>query len=94
MKSRTRERTLTKLFVQIKKMEPGRTIILKLEMQQEKPFMRVPTTYVFIKKEEQNSGPEVIKLFSYSTELSMQFIMLIHVKMPIIGNVINIIINH
>ena len=27
-------------------------------------------------------GPEVIKLFSYSTQLSMKFIMLINVKMP------------
>ena len=28
------------------------------------------------------SGPEVIKLFSCSTQLSMKFIMLINVKMP------------
>ena len=29
------------------------------------------------------SGPEVIKLFSSSTQLSIKFIMLINVKMPI-----------
>ena len=28
------------------------------------------------------SGPEVIKLFSYSTQLSTKFILLINVKMP------------
>ena len=30
------------------------------------------------------SGPEVIKLFSYSTQLSKKFILLINVKMPTI----------
>ena len=30
------------------------------------------------------TGPEVIKLFSYSTQLSTKFIMLINVKMPTI----------
>ena len=30
----------------------------------------------------QHSGPEVIKLFSCSTQLSMRFILLINVKMP------------
>ena len=30
------------------------------------------------------SGPEVIKLFSYSTQLSMEFFQLINVKMPTI----------
>ena len=29
-----------------------------------------------------NTGPKVIKLFSYSTQLSMRFILLINVKMP------------
>ena len=33
----------------------------------------------------QRSGPEVIKLFSYSTQLSTKFILLINVKMPTIG---------
>ena len=31
-------------------------------------------------------GPEVIKHFSYSTQLSMKFFLLINVKMPIIAN--------
>ena len=29
-----------------------------------------------------STGPEVIKLFSYSTQLSTNFILLINVKMP------------
>ena len=33
---------------------------------------------------EYDLAPEVIKLFSYSTHLSMEFIMLINVKMPTI----------
>ena len=32
----------------------------------------------------QRSGPEVIKHFSYSTQLSMKFFLLINVKMPTI----------
>ena len=31
-----------------------------------------------------NSGPEVIKLFSCSTQLSMKFFLLINIKMPTI----------
>ena len=37
------------------------------------------------------SGPEVIKLFSYSTHLSMTFIMLINVKMPTIVGILTFI---
>ena len=33
----------------------------------------------------QNPGPEVIKLFSCSTQLSTKIILLINVKMPTIG---------
>ena len=33
-------------------------------------------------------GPEVIKLFSYSTQLSSKFIMLINVKMPTIVGIL------
>ena len=36
-------------------------------------------------------GPEVIKLFSCSTELSTKFILLINVKMPTIVGVLTII---
>ena len=35
--------------------------------------------------------PEVIKLFSCSTKLSMKFIMLINVKMPTIGGILTFI---
>ena len=34
------------------------------------------------------SGPEVIKLFSYSTQLSMEFFQLINVKMPTIVGIL------
>ena len=36
-------------------------------------------------------GPEVIKLFSCSTQLSMKFIMLINVKMPTIVGILTFI---
>ena len=36
-------------------------------------------------------GPEVIKLFSYSTQLSTKFILLINVKMPTIVGILRII---
>ena len=36
-------------------------------------------------------GPEVKKLFSYSTQLSMEFIMLINVKMPTIVGILTFI---
>ena len=36
-----------------------------------------------------SSGPNVIKLFSYSTQLSMKFILLINVKMPTSVSMIN-----
>ena len=35
-----------------------------------------------------NSGPEVIKLFSCSTQLSMEFFLLINVKMPTIVGIL------
>ena len=37
------------------------------------------------------SGPEVIKLFPFSTQLSMKFIMLINVKMPTLVGILTII---
>ena len=36
----------------------------------------------------QGPGPEVIKLFSYSTQLSMEFFQLINVKMPTIVGIL------
>ena len=36
-------------------------------------------------------GPEVIKLFSYSTQLSMKFILLLNVKMPTIVGILTFI---
>ena len=38
-----------------------------------------------------NPGPEVIKLFSYSTQLSTKFILLINVKMPRIVGILKFI---
>ena len=38
-----------------------------------------------------NPGPEVIKLFSCSTQLSIKFIMLINVKMPTIVGILTFI---
>ena len=37
------------------------------------------------------SGPEVIKLFSYSTHLSTKFILLINVKMPTIVGILTFV---
>ena len=37
------------------------------------------------------SGPEVVKLFSCSTQLSMKFILLINVKMPTIVGILTFI---
>ena len=37
------------------------------------------------------SGPEVIKHFSYSTQLSTKFILLINVKMPTIVGILTFI---
>ena len=39
----------------------------------------------------QSSGPEVIKLFSCSTQLSKKFILLINVKMPTIAGILTFI---
>ena len=33
----------------------------------------------------ERAGPEAIKYFSFSTQLSTKFILLINVKMPIVG---------
>ena len=37
------------------------------------------------------SGPEVIKLFSCSTQLSMEFFLLINVKMPTIVGILTFV---
>ena len=37
------------------------------------------------------SGPEVLKLFLFSTQLSMKFILLINVKMPTIVGILTFI---
>ena len=37
------------------------------------------------------SGPEVIKLFSYSTQLSTKLVLLINVKMPTILGILTLI---
>ena len=42
--------------------------------------------YIFF--EDWKPGPEVIKLFSYSTQLSMKFFLLINVKMPTIVGIL------
>ena len=42
-------------------------------------------------KKKKIHGPEVIKLFSCSTQLSMKFIMLINVKMPTIVGILTFI---
>ena len=41
--------------------------------------------------QEGESGPKVIKLFSYSTQLSTEFILLINVKMPTIVGIFTFI---
>ena len=50
-----------------------------------------PTTYFIRGYSLPTSGPEVIKLFSYSTELSTKFILLINVKMPTIVGILTFI---
>ena len=35
-----------------------------------------------------NMGPEVIKLFSYSAQLSMKFFLLINIKMPTVVGIL------
>ena len=39
----------------------------------------------------ERAGPEVIKLFSYSTQLSIKLILLINVKMPTIVGILTFI---
>ena len=46
--------------------------------------IRIPVTKLI-------SGPEVIKLFSYSTQLSMKFNMLINVKVLIVNIILTFI---
>ena len=59
--------------------------------------MLVPFDIKFIRRDEMArltkpvqivSGPEVIKLFSCSTQLNMKFFLLINVKMPIIVGIL------
>ena len=37
---------------------------------------------------DKNTGPEIIKLFSCSTQLSMKFILLMYIKMPTVDGVL------
>ena len=48
-------------------------------------------TKVAPSKERVEPGPEVIKLFSYSTQLSRKFILLINGKMPTIVGILTFI---
>ena len=48
------------------------------------PFCFIPVHFI--------PGPEVIKLFSCSTQLSMRFFLLINVKMPTIVGILTIMI--
>ena len=50
--------------------------------------MMVFTADDLCKESESRSGPEVIKLFSYSTQLSTKFILLINVKIPTIVGIL------
>ena len=50
----------------------------------------IPTSY-FLIYDTEGPGPEVIKLFSFSTKLSMKFILLINVKMPTIVGILTFI---
>ena len=42
-------------------------------------------------QKDKNTGPEIIKLFSCSTQLSTKFILLINVKMPTIVGILTFI---
>ena len=48
------------------------------------------TSHQHIRHTETGSGPEVIKLFSYSAQLSMEFFLLINVKMPTIVGILTV----
>ena len=44
----------------------------------------VNITFLIFMQISKSSGPEVIKLFSFSIQLSMEFVLLINIKIPII----------
>ena len=48
-------------------------------------------SFSFGSEEGIENGPEVIKLFSYSTQLSTKFILLINVKMPTVVYILTFI---
>ena len=50
--------------------------------------MALKSTLNHIQNRTTRSGPEVIKLFSCSTQLSMNFFLLINVKMPTIVGIL------
>ena len=50
--------------------------------------LQIRRTDTRIKYSRNRSGPEVIKLFPCSTQLSTKFILLIHVKMPTIDGIL------
>ena len=51
-------------------------------------FARIHTSYMTSELTDAQAGPEVIKLFSCSTQLSMKFFLLINVKMPTIVGIL------
>ena len=54
-----------------------------------KPVMSlIKCVYCYLSKPNETHGPEVIKLFSCSTQLSMKFFLLINVKMPTIVGIL------
>ena len=52
------------------------------------PLIQEGQLSVLAKVCSRRTGPEVIKLFSYSTQLSMEFFQLINVKMPTIVGIL------
>ena len=63
------------------------TVYFKKENAKDKKYNILNKRFCQIKL----SGPEVIKLFSYSTQLSSKFILLINVKMPTIVGILTFI---
>ena len=62
-------------------------VIIKLFLEKRQGVFIIAGTFIRINTVHQ-SGPEVIKLFSCSTQLSMKFFLLINVKMPTIVGIL------
>ena len=54
-------------------------------------MMGVSFSLMNMGRDVRKSGPEVIKLFTYSNHLSMRFVLLTNVKMPIIVGILTFI---